>query len=161
MKRIAGGLLVFINGENADKVCYALSTLYWWNSNYKVIMADSDVVADYSINNFANNLGQRLINGSILFLSNANNPETLDRINKSGILIDDEGWTVTININPKEETDDKGVLNDTLSHIIHGNVIENCTDIIDNILQHSTIIEDDEENYYFTRITKSGERNYY
>jgi len=155
MKRILGGLLVFINGENADDICYDLSAHYCFKSDYPVTMVVSDTVD--CVDSIADNLMDRLRNGSILFLSNANDPETLSKIAKSGLLIDDEGWTATINIDPKEETDNKPIMN-MLSHVVHDNVLENCIDIIDNLLQKSSITEDDEANMGINYIIKCGEK---
>lgn len=154
MKRILGGLLVFINGENADDICYDLSAHYCFKSEYPVTMVNSDTVD--SIHLITDTLMDRLSDGSILFLSNINEPETLSKIVKSGLLIDDEGWTVTINIDPKEETDDKPIMN-MLSHVIHDNVLENCIDIIDSLIQKSGIAEDDEVNMGINYIIRCGE----
>lgn len=154
MKRIAGGLLIFINGENADDVCYDLSVHYCFKSDHPVTMVNSDT-ANY-IHLIEDTLMDRLRNGSVLFLSNANEPETLSKIAESGLLIDDEGWTITINIDPKEETDDKPVMN-ILSHVVRDNVLENCIDIIDSFVQRSSIIEDDKVNMGINHIIICGE----
>ena len=154
MKRIAGGLLIFINGENADDVCYDLSAHYCFKSDHLVTMVNSDT-ANY-IHLIEDTLMDRLRNGSVLFLSNANEPETLSKIAESGLLIDDEGWTITINIDPKEETDDKQVLN-VLSHVVHDNVLENCIEIIDGFIQRSSVIEDNEVNMGINYIITCGE----
>ena len=154
MKRIAGGLLIFINGENADDVCYDLSAHYCFKSDHPVTMVNSDTV-NY-IHLIEDTLMDRLRNGSVLFLSNANEPETLSKIAESGLLIDNEGWTITINIDPKEETDNKPVMN-ILSHVVRDNVLENCIDIIDSFVQRSSIIEDDEVNMGINYIITCGE----
>lgn len=154
MKRIAGGLLIFVNGENADDISYDLSAHYCFKSDHPVTMVNSDTV-NY-IHLIEDTLMDRLRNGSVLFLSNANEPETLSKIDESGLLADDEGWTITINIDPKEETDDKQVLN-ALSHVVHDNVLENCIEIIDGFIQRSSIIEDNEVNMGINYIITCGE----
>lgn len=151
MKRIAGGLLIFINGENADDVCYDLSAHYCFKSDHPVTMVNSDT-ANY-IHLIEDTLMDRLRNGSVIFLSNANEPETLNKIAESGLLIDDEGWTITINIDPKEETDNKT----SNEYTVRDNVLENCIDIIDSFVQRSSIIEDDEVNMGINYIITCGE----
>ncbi len=143
MKSIAGGLLVFINGDEANYISCELSRHYWLEPGFATTVITSDFIKD--INSIVDILIDKLRNGSILFLSNTNDPETLNKIIKSGLLIDDEGWTVTINITPKEETDDKPTMN-TLSYVVLDNILENCIDIIDNLIQRSAIIEDNEIN---------------
>lgn len=157
MKRILGGLLVFINGENADDICNDLSRHYSSELNYKVTVIHSNVDIDCIIDS----LVIRLACGHMLLLSdmqyNMTKAKIIDKCLECGLFMDDEGWTTSINIRKKEEGDAESIFN-ILSHTISNYALENCIDIIDELLLRSYIVNNDDEiNTEAYHIVRSGE----